>query len=154
MIPVWIRAWWPAILVAIMISVLSTDSFSAEHTGSALASILNLLGIHPSLERFEFIHHIIRKSAHFTEYFIFYLTLYRGIRAMRPGWHWSWAISAWFIAAVYSALDEIHQSFVASRTASPLDSLLDSAGAFVAMLVLFLYFRLRARKVEEVSPIP
>lgn len=147
MIPNWVRSWWPAILVAILISVLSTDSFSAEHTGTVFSKLLSWLGFHLSEDQFEFVHHIIRKSAHFTEYFVFFLTLYRGIRGVRAGWHWSWAITAWFIAAVYSALDEIHQSFVASRTASALDSLLDSTGAFVAMIVLFLYFRfVRSRK--------
>jgi VanZ family protein len=93
----------------------------------------------------------VRKSAHFSEYFIFYVTLYRGIRGSRNGWHWSWAISAWVIAAVYSALDEIHQSFVASRTASPWDSLLDSTGAFVAMLTLFVIYWV-IRKTDSGTP--
>ena len=53
--------------------------------------------------------------------------------------------AAWFNAAAYSALDEIHQSFVASRTASALDSLLDSTGALVALVVLFLFYRLFLR---------
>jgi len=41
-------------------------------------------------------------------------------------------------------LDEIHQSFVASRGASPYDSLLDSIGAFAALVVLWMWFRWRA----------
>ncbi|HKE09875.1 MAG TPA: VanZ family protein, partial [Candidatus Acidoferrum sp.] len=61
------------------------------------------------------------------------------------GWHWSWAFGAWFIAAVYSCLDEIHQSFVASRTASAWDSLLDSTGALMALFVLFAFYRLFRR---------
>jgi len=35
----------------------------------------------------------------------------------------------------------VHQAFVASRTASPWDSLLDSVGAFAASLVLFVWYR-------------
>jgi len=54
-----------------------------------------------------------------------------------------WGISALFIAAGYSVLDEFHQSFVASRTASAYDSLLDSTGAFFALGVLWLWFRRR-----------
>jgi len=40
-------------------------------------------------------------------------------------------------------MDEVHQAFVASRTASPYDSLLDSIGAFFAFAVLYLWFRFR-----------
>ena len=52
-------------------------------------------------------------------------------------------LSALLCAAGYSALDEIHQAFVASRTASAYDSLLDTTGAFAAMGVLWLWFRWR-----------
>jgi VanZ family protein len=141
--PDWLRAWWPAMLFAALIFTASTDRFSSEHTGSVLHIILYWLMPHLSQERFEFIHHLIRKSAHFTEYFIFYFLLYRGVKGARHGWHWSWALLALFIAAVYSALDEIHQSFVASRVASPWDSLLDTTGATVALIALLLYYRYR-----------
>jgi len=120
-----------------------TDTFSSEHTGSVLRPIL--LWLVPSLtaNQFELIHHLIRKCAHFTEYFIFCLLLYRGVRGNRKGWRWTWGLAALFCAAGYSALDEIHQAFVASRTASPYDSLLDSTGAFAALVALWVWFRRR-----------
>jgi VanZ family protein len=139
----WTRAWWPAIVWACVIFSMSTDTFSSEHTASVLEPILRWLI--PSLtdERFELIHHLIRKSAHFSEYFVFCLFLYRGVRAGRKGWRWTWGIAALSVAAGYSVLDEIHQAFVASRTASAYDSLLDSAGAFAAFAFLWLWFRWR-----------
>jgi VanZ family protein len=143
MISAWLRAWWPALLWSVVIFAASTDTFSSGHTASVFAAILHWFALSLSETAFDTIHFFIRKSAHLTEYFIFYLLLYRGIRGARIGWHWSWAFAAWFIAAAYAALDEIHQSFVASRTASAWDSLLDSAGALVALLVLFLIHRLR-----------
>ena len=127
---------------------MSTDTFSSEHTAQVFEPLLHWLIPSLSQEMVETIHHLIRKSAHFTEYFVFCLLLYRGIRGGRKGWRWSWGLSALFIAAVYSALDEIHQAFVISRTASPYDSLLDSVGAFFAVLILFLWFRLRMPKSE------
>jgi VanZ family protein len=146
MLPVWLRAWWPALLWAAVIFAASSDTFSAANTASFLEPIFR--GILPSLTdvQFRILHFFIRKSAHFIEYFVFFLLLYRGIRGARRDWHWSWAFAAWFIAAAYSALDEIHQSFVASRTASAWDSLLDSAGALVALLVVLLFYRLQRRR--------
>jgi len=149
LLPAWLLAWWPALLWAAIIFSLSTDTFSAARTGSILEPILRWLYPSISGDVVDTIHFFVRKSAHFTEYFVFFLLLYRGIRSGRRGWHWSWALAAWFIAAVYSALDEIHQSFVASRTASARDSLLDSIGAFAALVILYLYFRVSRKSSQN-----
>ena len=141
-------AWLPALCWAAVIFSLSTDAFSADHTGRILRPILFGLIPHLTEQAFDTIHFLVRKTAHFTEYFIFCLLLYRGIRGGQRGWRWSWALAALSIAAGYSALDEIHQAFVASRTASPHDSLLDSIGAAFAVVALFLWLRLRSAPTE------
>jgi VanZ family protein len=141
--PAWVCAWWPVALWAGFIFTMSTDTFSSEHTGSVLRPILHWLVPSLTVSQFELIHHVIRKCAHFTEYFIFCLLLFRGVRGDRKGWRWTWGLAALFCAAGYSALDEIHQAFVASRQASPYDSLLDSIGAFAAVVVLWVWFRRR-----------
>jgi len=99
----------------------------------------------PSLTEQQFltIHYFIRKGAHFSEYFVFCVLLYRGVSGGRKGWRWSWGLAALFCAAGYSAMDEIHQAFVVGRTASAYDSLLDSVGAFAAFAALWLWFRWR-----------
>jgi VanZ family protein len=137
------RTWWPAILWAALIFLLSTDEFSSEHTGSFFYHIFHWIVPTLTLQQFEPIHHLIRKTAHFSEYFVFCILLFRGARGGRTGWRWTWALAGLSIAAGYSALDEVHQAFVASRTASPWDSLLDSAGAFGASLALFVWYRWR-----------
>jgi VanZ family protein len=149
-IPSWLRAWWPALVWACIIFTLSTDSFSAGNTSTYIGPLLHWL--FPSLSDYQIegIHYFIRKTAHFTEYFIFYVLLFRAARGNHAGWRWTWALAALSIAAGYSALDEIHQAFVISRTASPWDSLLDSVGAFVASLVVFCwYFFRRSRSTER-----
>jgi VanZ family protein len=143
-----VMAWLPALCWAAVIFSLSTDAFSAEHTGRILRLILFTVMPQLSEHAFEAIHFFVRKTAHFTEYFIFCLLLYRGIRGGQRGWRWSWALTALLIAAGYSALDEIHQAFVASRTASPYDSLLDSIGATFAVIALFLWFRWRSASAQ------
>ena len=149
--PEWLRASWPAIAWAIVIFVMSTDAFSAQHTASFFEPILQWLWRGLTKTQFVFIHHLIRKTAHFTEYFVFCLLLYRAVKGTQTGWRWTWDITAFFFAAGYSVLDEVHQAFVASRGASAYDSLLDSSGAFVALCVLWLWFRLR-RKTAESAP--
>jgi VanZ family protein len=148
-VPAWLRAWWPALLWAAVIFSMSTDTFSSEHTAWVFEPILRWMIPSLTAVQFESIHHVIRKSAHFTEYFVFCLLLYRGVRGDRKGWRWTWGVTAWFCAAGYSVLDEIHQAFVASRTASPYDSLLDSIGALAAFGVLWVWFRWRRPAREE-----
>lgn len=150
-LPRFLRSWWPALLWACLIFSLSTDSFSPEHTASILYPIFHWLAPSLTPQSFEPIHHIIRKSAHFTEYFVFCMLLFRGVRRERSGWRWTWALAALSIAAGYSALDEIHQAFVASRTASPWDSLLDSMGAFVASAAIWLWLHIRKSASKQIS---
>jgi len=141
MVLAWLRVWWPALLWAAVILGASTDAFSSEHTGRFIDPVLRWLFPSASQDRIFYLHHLVRKAAHFVEYFVFFVFIYRGIRRSRPGWHWSWAFSAWFIAALYSALDEFHQTFVASRGPSAWDSLLDSTGALVALFTAFFLYR-------------
>jgi VanZ family protein len=137
--------WLPAIAWAILISWASTDLFSASNTASLILPALHWLFPHASAETLDRLHFFIRKSAHLTEYFVFSLVLMRAARGEQRGWQLRWAVAALAIAAAYSALDEFHQSFVPSRTASPWDSLLDTSGAAAAQIILWLWFRFHAR---------
>jgi VanZ family protein len=91
-------------------------------------------------------HAIIRKMAHLTEYFILSIFLVRGLRGRDRGWKWRWAIWAVVMAAGYASLDEFHQSFVPSRTASPWDALLDTVGASTGQVFLWLWHLLHVRE--------
>jgi VanZ family protein len=142
-----LREWWPALLWAVVIFSMSTDTFSAANTSRVLEPLLRWLYPALTFEQFETIHFLVRKTAHFTEYFVFAALLFRGIRGDRQGWRWTWGLLALCTAAFYSCTDEIHQAFVASRTASPYDSLLDSVGAAAAIVVLFFWFKLRKGEI-------
>ena len=148
----WLWAWWPAIAWSCVIFTMSTDTFSAEHTKWIFEPVLRWLVPGLAQSQYENIHHIIRKCAHFTEYFVYFVLLYRAVRAGREGWRWSWGSIALLIAALYSATDEFHQSFVPGRGASPYDSLLDTTGAFIALVVVWLWLRRRQVVPPETSP--
>ncbi len=76
----WLKTWWPALVWAVVISGFSTGAFTAEHTSRIIIPILHWLFPHAAGRTLYAIHHIIRKCAHFTEYFILSLLILRGIR--------------------------------------------------------------------------
>ena len=131
-----LKQWLPAILFAILISVASTHTFSSHNTSTLIIPILHWLFPGASPETLALMHFFIRKSAHFIEYFLFSIILFRSLRGKQSGWQLRWAVWALAIAAGYSVLDEFHQSFVPSRTASPWDSLLDTTGAAMAQVII------------------
>jgi len=87
---------------------------------------------------FELLHHLMRKSAHMTEYAIFAMLLYGSRRVSNPfDWRPWRALTCVAIAAAYSLTDEFHQIFVPGRGPSLWDCGLDTLGATLAMLVPF-----------------
>jgi VanZ family protein len=144
-----VKYWIPAIVWACVISALSTDSFSSEHTSAFIIPALRFLIPHASAETLELMHGVIRKMAHLTEYFILSIFLIHGLRGTDRGWKLKWVIWAIIIAAGYASFDEFHQSFVPSRTSSPWDALLDTTGASFAQVVLWLWNLKKGRSTDD-----
>jgi VanZ family protein len=136
-----VKNWLLVIAWAGLISFLSTDAFSSSHTSRFIIPALHWIFPGASMPSLELLHAIIRKTAHLAEYFIFSILLFRALRGEQTGWKLRWAISAIAIAAGYAALDEFHQSFVTSRTASPWDALIDTVGASVAQIAAGCWYR-------------
>ena len=131
--------WLPAIIWMATIFSFSTDYFSADQTGSRLWPLLHWLIPRLTFEQYQLIHYFIRKAAHFTEYALLALLLWRAFRAgAAERWRWRWGINAAVATALYALLDEWHQSFTLHRTASLYDSLIDTAGGWTALAVLWL----------------
>ena len=148
----WLKRWWPALAWAVVISGFSTGVFTSENTSRIIVPILHWLFPHAAMQTLEYVHHIIRKCAHFTEYFILSLLILRGIRGGRRETHLRWALVTIIIVAAYASLDEIHQIFVPGRTAAVPDVLLDTTGGIAAQIVaaLFaLWFHVRGEKRES-----
>jgi VanZ family protein len=137
--------WWPVILWACLIWLFSTGWFTSENTSRFIVPIIHWLLPNASPHTLAYLHHLVRKSAHFVEYFIFSLLILRAIRGDLRGARLRWALAAIALVAGYAALDEFHQLFVAGRTASPWDVLLDTTGGTAAQALVGLLGRRKSR---------
>jgi VanZ family protein len=123
-----LRRWLPAIAWAALISIFSTGWFSADRTAALLLPLLAALFPHARPAQLRALHHAIRKLAHFSEYLVLSVLLYRALRGGRR-WDARAAAIALGVAAVYAVGDEFHQLFVPGRTAAATDCLIDMSGA-------------------------
>jgi VanZ family protein len=137
-----LKYWIPAICVAVMISLFSTRYFSGERTAHVIIPILRWLFPTAGRHALRLMHFAIRKAAHITEFALFSITVFRGVRAERHGWRLNWALITLAIAVVYASLDEWHQSFVPLREPSVRDVLIDTTGALLAQIAVWIYARL------------
>jgi VanZ family protein len=145
-----LRRQWPVFFWAAVIWIFSTQWFAEDNTSRLIVPILKWILPGAAPATIAFLHYLIRKSAHFIEYFIFSLLVLRGIRGNRREWRIGWALAAAGVAAAYAATDEFHQSLVPGRFASFWDVLLDSSGVVAAQIVAWL-FALRRREFENVT---
>jgi VanZ family protein len=134
--------WLPVVVWIAVIFTLSTDAFSAEHTGSVLEYIIVHTVGPVEMRTFEYIHFITRKLAHVTEYGILGLLLFRAWRGEHRGQFCAaWVRQSLGIVMMVAALDEFHQSLVPSRGSSPWDALLDTLGAALFLAIAYLIWQ-------------
>jgi VanZ family protein len=135
----------PLVAWLIFISVASSDSFSANNTSRIIGPLVLWLFPNTSPETLAVIHFVTRKVAHFTEYAILAYLAARAFRTSpRPALANRWFVASLALVVCYALLDEYHQSFVPSRTASIYDSFIDMMGGLVALLVIRRRYRSRA----------
>lgn len=108
--------------------MLSTGWFAADRTAAVFLPMLAALLPGAPAAELRAIHETIRKAAHFTEYMILSVLLYRALRGARR-WDFRAAGLAFSMAGIYAMSDEFHQWFVPGRTAAATDCLIDMTGA-------------------------
>ena len=138
--------WGVVVVWMAIISLFSTEPFSAANTSRYLDPVLRYFFPHITPAQFIFWHFVIRKSAHFVEFFVLGALAYWASRRGRlPPWRAAWMLQALALAVVYSLVDEAHQAFVPSRTPSLYDSGIDSLGAAASQIIIYLRHGLLAR---------
>jgi VanZ family protein len=137
----------PLLLWMGVIFLLSSNVGAASNTSLIIRPLLLWLFpdiTEPSIQAVQF---YVRKTAHFTEYAILASLAFRALRnssyPVLKNWPFLFSLALVILTA---SADEFHQGFVASRTSSPYDSLLDTVGGLTALVVIWLFSRKKPEK--------
>jgi VanZ family protein len=126
----------------------SSAQFSSANTSGIIGPLVLWFFPNTSAETLAIMHGITRKSAHFMAYFVLAYLAARAFRTSSKAlFHNHWFLASFALVVVYALLDEYRQSFVPSRTASLVDSLIDIAGGLTMLLLI------RRRSRRQLSPI-
>lgn len=140
--------WLPLVVWLLVIFLASTDMMSAEHTSRIIGPFLQWLIPDVTPAAIAKVQLIVRKGAHVTEYAILAGLLARAFLHAVRKMTTRHAFPIWLLCSANAVLDEWHQSFVASRTGSPADVMVDSAGALVGLAIYWLLARRRPTAQE------
>lgn len=138
----------PLILWIGVIFFLSSSSGSMSNTSRFIGPLLRFLFPDSSEELLLIYHGFIRKFAHFAEYavlacFAFRAFLFSPQKFLQRFW-FPLSLALVFIIA---SLDEFNQGFLASRTSSFQDVLLDTLGGLTMLVFLFLFAKFKKKSV-------
>ncbi len=99
------------------------------------------------------VNHLVRKTGHFVGYGLvsvaFFYSWRQTLRRLAIR-HWTlWrraSVLAVLSTLIIASLDEYHQSFLPSRTSSPIDVCIDVSGAIAAQLIVLLIVQRVSRR--------
>ena len=136
--------WFPVMVWIGFTFWMSTGTFASSHTSLIIEPLVRFFLRHASDDTIHFLHHIIRKLAHVTEYFVLGLLLFRAIRSELHEMRMRRFVFYGLLALALSAgLDEYHQTFNPTRTASAADVGIDLFGGFLGLCTMVLWNRFK-----------
>jgi len=131
--------WWlEAVAWMGLIFSFSGDSFASSRTLAVLQYCKELFHLSLTGETLLLLNGAIRKTAHFGNYFVLGLLVYRALA--RGLFRFTLRSACWtmLVGMLYALSDEYHQSFTHFRTPSLYDSGLDFAGVVAAQVFILL----------------
>lgn len=91
----------------------------------------------------------VRKAGHVSEYAVLFVLLRRALLCTVDGAYYEFLVPL-LLSILYAISDEYHQSFVAGRSSSPADVVVDSGGALLGYAAVRLWIRLsRQRQMPD-----
>ena len=124
-----------------MILIFIMSSFSGNDSSNQSNFIVDIISNIFNINNIELLSLIIRKLAHFTEYFILGILVYNMIYNLNKKKY----ISI-IICILYAISDEIHQLFVIGRSCKFIDILIDSCGSITGIYFLYLIYKIFLKK--------
>jgi VanZ family protein len=113
---------------------------SGENTRGIIEAVLSWFGYHPGKRVLFKINYFVRMGAHFTEYAVLAVLLFRAFRADSAcRWRFKWALYSLAVIVGWALLDEWHQTFTRTRGGSIWDSLLDASGGLFSLLIITVF---------------
>ena len=136
----------PLLLWILFISLASTGGFSSSNTSPIIRPLLLWLFPNLSEQQLTTVNLLTRKLAHFTEYAVLAFLARRAfITSSKMFLRRYWFELALLLIIGCALLDELHQSFVPSRTGSIYDSAIDIAGGLTVLLI----YKFRGKRLKR-----
>jgi len=162
-----VRNWWLVLVWLGVIRMESTDTASAANTTAVLYKVIAVVAPHVKPSFVQQLDEVLRKSGHFLGYGILSVLVFLALRntnrdRLRPLlrrswgiylsdlWRAEWVLIGMLATVVTATFDEIHQTFIPSRTGRWQDVVLDTFGAAVLQVVVYL-LSTRALKQRQVT---
>jgi VanZ family protein len=155
----WLNVWAPVVIAIGVICTESTDTFSSQNTSSWLRPLFEHVFGAMKDSSWDAFHHVLRKTGHFVGYgtvgFTFLRawlhTLARRGKSTLLSWRLESSILAILSTAIVASGDEFHQTFIPSRTGTPVDVVLDTCGATALCLLVWLICWTRRTQPRELE---
>ena len=151
-----LRNWWPVVFWLGVIRAESTDTASAANTGALLYKVIATIAPHVEPTSVELLNLVLRKMGHFIGYGMLSALVLLALRNtnrdrlrkllprpwgiyLRDCWRAEWALLSVLLTLVTAAFDEVHQTFIPSRTGCWQDVVLDTCAAVIVQVLIYLF---------------
>lgn len=135
----------PLVLWIGLVLFLSTNQASMSNTSRFIRPLLQFLFPNAPEETLIVYHGYIRKLAHLTEYAILAFWASRAFSKSSINFlRRFWFVFAFVLVFLVASIDETNQSYIASRTGSIYDVLLDASGGLAMISIFYLIKKLKA----------
>ena len=123
------------LLIIWMIIIFIMSSFNGESSGNQSNFIVNIISEIFSISNVNYLSFIIRKLAHFTEYFILGILVINNFKKIDK----KIIFGSIIFCMLYAFTDEFHQLFVSGRSGQIIDVLIDSFGSMCGIYGYLLF---------------